>query len=67
MTELVYSDRDPAELGVYACRVPSGALGPGFWDDVFLIWDGQQWCRPRTDQPYRGRPYWIGPLPRKMP
>lgn len=56
----------PTEKGVYACRViTDDAI---FWlDDVFLLWDGENWCHLRSNQLYRGDVIgWIGPLQRKM-
>lgn len=61
-----YNTNTPTEKGVYACRVISDDAI--FWlDDVFLLWDGENWCRLRSDQLYRGDVLgWIGPLQRKM-
>jgi len=62
-----YDEGTPAEVGVYACRVP---LTPGsrIHEDIFLLWDGARWCYLSSDVLYRGEvPFFVGPLRRRMP
>lgn len=58
--------QDPAEQGVYACRVPMDRT-PAMYTDVFLMWFEGRWSHLGSDQRYRGEVAgWIGPLQRRM-
>lgn len=60
------TEDDPAEVGVYACRLPRDTL-PGMYEDEFLMWYNGRWGYCGSDQRYRGVVSgWIGPLQRKM-
>jgi hypothetical protein len=63
---LEYQTRKPSRIGVYACRIELG-YDTSFvgYEDVFLLWDGEQWGYLGSDQNYRRAVVgWIGPLPR---
>ena len=59
-----YDEGTPAEIGVYACRVPMVKM-PSLCEDIFLMWDGTVWAYLGSDQSYRGEvPFFVGPLRR---
>lgn len=60
------TDKDPSEVGVYACRVPLHGLET-LLEDKFLIWIENAWWHIGSDQRYRGEVIgWVGPLRRKF-
>lgn len=61
------TESKPAEVGVYACRVPMEGC-PSLFEDKFLMWFDGSWGYLRSDQKYRGQVAgWVGPLQRLMP
>jgi hypothetical protein len=61
-----FTDCDPTEPGVYACRIPDPDCAP-LLIDRFLLWYDGGWQYCGSDQRYRGVVIgWIGPLQRKI-
>jgi hypothetical protein len=59
-----YVEREEPDCsGVFLCLTQLDDTD--FTDDIVLLFDGMQWCYPRSDQIFRGRIYGIiGPIER---
>lgn len=57
------SEGKPIERGSYVAWVNPADNAFRFAERIFLIWDGNTWYYPMSDQRYRDTVYgWAGPL-----
>lgn len=60
------SEKDPHEVGVYACRI-ADPQGSGLIKDQFLMWRGFRWWYLGSDQRCSAEVFgWVGPLSRRL-